>query len=75
MCPYYLDGELRPVPEGTKRCELPYELLASEELELFGLCAVFKLRRGRQPDEVRLGPSKLSSDARSTFRDFSLERR
>jgi hypothetical protein len=46
MCPYYLDGELRPAPEGTKRCELPYEPLVASGSKLFGLCAVFKLRRG-----------------------------
>jgi len=33
----------------------------------FGLCAVFKLRRGRQAEDSARGPSKLSSDARSTF--------
>jgi hypothetical protein len=47
MCPSYLDGE----PPALTRGRAIY----------FGLCAVFKLRRGRLRRTSASGPSKLSS--------------
>ena len=63
VCPYYLDGEISTLSRRGVNAEgpRPPEGAAGANYP-FGLCTVFKLRRGRQPDDVR--PRSLKTEQR-----------
>ena len=53
MCPYYLDGELLPRPKARSVLYAAAPGGTDGANTLFGLCAVFKLRRGRRAEVFR----------------------